>query len=171
MKILMRETFASPSQIVNSYDEVHQLDNSLVIPPTMPNLLQDHLQKSEDDLIECEVLPTSCENLEPSSNIAAPQESNGNAILIEGESSLDVLNFSTTHAMIEQIYVELSLHFPLSQNNLFDVLCDKDDWNDDIPMPPMMNDNAICALKSNTYADNKCVIQLVILMSCNYYLL
>ena len=155
MKILMRETFASPSQIVNSYDEVHQLDNSLVIPPTMPNLLQDHLQKSEDDLIECEVLPTSCENLEPSSNIAAPQESNGNAILIEGESSLDVLNFSTTHAMIEQIYVELSLHFPLSQNNLFDVLCDKDDWNDDIPMPPMMNDHAICLSESNTCAENR----------------
>ena len=110
----MRETFASSSHKVDSYDEVHQLDNSLVIPPTMPNLLQDHLQKSEDDLIEYEVLPTSCENLEPSSNIAAPQESNGNAILIEGESSLDVLNFSTTHAMIEQIYVELSLYFPLS---------------------------------------------------------
>ena len=60
MKILMRETFASPSQIVNSYDEVHQLDNSLVIPPTMPNLLHDHLQKSEDDVIECEVLTTLC---------------------------------------------------------------------------------------------------------------
>jgi len=82
-----------------------------------------------------------------------------------------MLNFSTTHAMIEQIFVEPSLDFPLSQNVLFDVLCDKDDLHDDIPMPPMMNDNAICALKSNTYADNKCVIQLVILMSCNYYLI
>ena len=154
----MRETFASPSQIVNSYDEVHQLDNSLVIPPTMPNLLQDHLQKSEDDLIECEVLPTSCENLEPSSNIAAPQESNGNAILIEGESSLDVLNFSSTHAMIQPIFVEPSLDFQLSQNVRFDVLCDKDDLHADIHMPPMMNGNTICALKSNTYAENKYVI-------------
>ena len=155
MKILMRKTFASPSHIINSYDEVHQLDNSLVIPPTMPNLLKDHLQKSEDDLIEYEVLPTSCENLEPSSNIAAPQESNGNAILIEGESSLDVLNFSTTHAMIEQIYVEPLLHFPLSQNNLFDIFCDKNDWNYDIPMPPMMNDHAICLSESNTCAENR----------------
>jgi len=69
-----------------------------------------------------------------------------------------MLNFSTTHAMIEQIFVEPSLDFPLSQNVLFDVLCDKDDLHDDIPMPPMINDNAICALKSNTYAKNKYVI-------------
>ena len=63
IKIVMRENFVNPSLVINSNDEVHQLNNSLVIPPTMPNLLQDHLQKSEDDLIECEVLPTSCENL------------------------------------------------------------------------------------------------------------
>ena len=75
----------------------------------MSNLLQDHLQKSEDDLIEYEVLPTSCENSEPSSNIAAAQESNNDATLAEGESSLDVLKFSTNHAMIEQLLVELSL--------------------------------------------------------------
>ena len=155
MQIVMRENFVNPSLVINSNDEVHQLDNSVVIPPTMPNLLQDHLQKSEDDLIEYEGLPTSCENSEPSSNIVAAQESNGNAKLIEDESSLDVLNFSTTHAMIEQIYVEPSLHFPLSQNNLFDILCDKNDWNYDIPMPPMMNDHAICLSESNTCAENR----------------
>ena len=109
-------------------------------------------------MIEREVLTTSCENSEPSPNIAAAQEINGNAKLIEGESSFDVLNFSAILAMIEQIFVKPSLDFPLSQNVLFDVLCDKDDLHADIHMPPMMNGNTICALKSNTYAENKYVI-------------
>jgi hypothetical protein len=34
--------------------------------------------------------------------------------------------------MIEQILVEPSIHLPLSQDDLFDVPCDKDD-NEDIP--------------------------------------
>ena len=63
MKFVMREDFVNPSLVINSNDEVHQLDNSLVIPPTMPKLLQDHLQKSEDGVIEPEVLTTSCVNL------------------------------------------------------------------------------------------------------------
>ena len=63
MKFVMRENFVNPSLVINSIDEVHQLDNSLVIPPTMPKLLQDHLQKSEDGVIEPEVLTTSCVNL------------------------------------------------------------------------------------------------------------
>ena len=38
MKILMRETFSSPSHIVNSYDEVFQLeDHSIVVSLAMPN--------------------------------------------------------------------------------------------------------------------------------------
>ena len=42
MKILMRETFVSPSHIVNSYDEVFQLeDQSIVVSLAMTNLLQD----------------------------------------------------------------------------------------------------------------------------------
>ena len=49
MKILMRETFASPSHIVNSYDEVFQLeDQSIVVSLTMANLLQDSEQMQED---------------------------------------------------------------------------------------------------------------------------
>ena len=39
MKDLMRENFVNPSLVINSNDEVHQLDQSLVIPPAMPNLL------------------------------------------------------------------------------------------------------------------------------------
>ena len=130
MKFVMRENFVNPSLVINSNDEVHQLDNSLVIPPTMPNLLQDHLQKSEDDVTEPEVLTISCANLEPSSNIAAAQESNDDATLTEGESSLDVLKFSINHAMIEQLLVEPSLDLPLSQDDLLDILYDKDGLHD-----------------------------------------
>jgi hypothetical protein len=50
MKNLMRKNFVNPSHVINSNDEVQQLDQSLVIPPTMPNLLQDNVQKSEDDM-------------------------------------------------------------------------------------------------------------------------
>ena len=39
MKDLMRESFVNPSLVIISNDEVHQLDQSLVIPPAMPNLL------------------------------------------------------------------------------------------------------------------------------------
>jgi len=110
-----------------------------------------------------EELTTSCANSEPSLHNAPinPAENIGNnhgVTLTEGENSLDVLTFSTNHAMMEQILVKSSLDLSLSHNDLLDVLCDKDDLHDDIPMPPMMNDNAICALKSNTYAENKYVI-------------
>ena len=39
MKHLMRENFVNPSLVINSNDEVHKLDQSLVIPPAMSNLL------------------------------------------------------------------------------------------------------------------------------------
>jgi hypothetical protein len=39
MKNLMRENFIIPSLVINSYDEEHQLDQSPIIPPTVPNLL------------------------------------------------------------------------------------------------------------------------------------
>ena len=35
MKNLMREKFINPYVVINSNDEVHQLDQSLVIPPAM----------------------------------------------------------------------------------------------------------------------------------------
>ena len=69
MKHLMRENFVNPSLVINSNDEVHQLDQSLFIPPAMPNLLQDNVQKSEDDMTEKEMLIASCENSEPSTII------------------------------------------------------------------------------------------------------
>ena len=46
------------------------------------------------------------------------------------ESSLDVLKFSTNHAMIEQLLVEPSLDLLLSQDDLLDIPCDKYDLHD-----------------------------------------
>jgi hypothetical protein len=72
-----------------------------------------------------------------------------------------VLNFSTIHAMIEQILVEPSLNLPLSQDDLLGVPCDKFYLHDDIcviPMQPLMNDHAICVLESNTCAESKHII-------------
>jgi hypothetical protein len=135
MKNLMRKNFVNPSHVINSNDEVQQLDQSLVIPPTMPNLLQDNVQKSEDDMTENEMLPVSCENSEPSPITPVEHESKRNAHdakLPQGESSLNVLNFSTTHAIMEQILVEPSLDLPLSQDDLLDVPCDKYELHDDI---------------------------------------
>ena len=69
MKILTRETFASPSHIVNSYDEVFQLeDQSIVVSLAMTNLLQnsEQTQEDKDDAKQNEELTTSCANSEPS---------------------------------------------------------------------------------------------------------
>jgi len=154
MKIVMREIFVQPSLVIYLSDEVHQIDQSLVIPPAMPNPLQNNIQKSEDDVIRNEVLPTSCENSEPSPITPPENESQGNAHdakLIEGESSLDVLNFFTNHAMIEQILVEPSLDLPLSHDDLLVIPSDKADLHDDnyvISMQPLKNDHTLCVLKS-----------------------
>ena len=110
------------------------------------------------------MLTASCESLEPSTITPAEYESKGNAHdakLMKGECSLDVLNCSMNHAMIEQILVEPSLDLPLSQDALLDVPCDKDDLHDEIyviPMQPLMNDHAICVSKSNICAEIKNVI-------------
>ena len=56
-------------------------------------------------MIEKDMLTVSCENSEPSTITPAKHESKGNADnakFTEGESSLDVLNSSTDHAMMEQ---------------------------------------------------------------------
>ena len=110
------------------------------------------------------MLIASCENSEPSPITLAKHESKDNAHnakFTKGESSLDVLNSSMNHAMIEQILVEPSLDLPLSQDALLDVPCDKDDLHDEIyviPMQPLMNDHAICVSKSNICAEIKHVI-------------
>jgi len=116
MKFVMRENFVNPSLVINSNDEVFQLeDQSIVVSLAMTNLLQDSEQTQEDKdcAKENEELTTSCANSEPSPHNSpstpAENESKGNesiATLTDGETSLDVLNFSTNHASIEQLLVE-----------------------------------------------------------------
>ena len=133
MKIVMREIFVNPSLVINSNDEVNHLEEeSTVIPLAMPNLLQDNVHKQEDDMEDHVELTTSRANSEPSLHSAPinPAENIGNnhgGTLMEGENSLDVLTFSTNHAMMEKTLVNSSLELSLSHNDLFDVLCDKDD--------------------------------------------
>jgi len=125
MKLLMRETFVNANPALNSYDEVHNLeDQSIVVSLAPPNLLQDSEQKQEDkdDMNKNEELTSSGENSDPSLHNApitpAEIESKGNAhgaALMDGEASFDVLNSSTNHAMTEQLLVGPTLDLPLSQ--------------------------------------------------------
>jgi hypothetical protein len=73
----------------------HLVDHTIVIPLVVTNLLQDHIQKIEDDVKENEVLIAALESSDPSfhnsSSIPFASESKGNA---HGETSLDVLKFS-----------------------------------------------------------------------------
>ena len=107
-----------------------------------------------DDAKENEELTTSCANSEPSPHNSpstpAENESKGNerkATLTDGETSFDVLNFSTNHASIEQLLVEPPLDLRLSQDDLLDFPCDKDDLCD--------NTSAIHVLKPPTCAEIK----------------
>jgi hypothetical protein len=45
----------------------------------------------------------------------------------ENENCVNVLNFSTNHALVEQLIVESSLDLSLSHGDLLDVSCDKDE--------------------------------------------
>ena len=122
MKLLMRVTFVNAPPSLNSYDEVNHLEEEfVVISLAMPNFLQDNVHKQEDDMKDHEELTTSCANSEPSHYNApitlAENDDIGNthgATLMDGESSLDVLKFSTNHAKIEQLLVDPSLDLPVT---------------------------------------------------------
>ena len=112
-----------------------------------------------DDAKENEELTTSSANseLSPHNSPSTPaeNESKGNerkATLMDGETSLDVLNFSTNHASKEKLLVEPSLDLPSSQDDLLDFSCDKDDLFD--------NTSAIHVLKPPTCAEIKHVIHI-----------
>ena len=69
MKIIMRENFVNPALVINSNDEVFQLeDQSIVVSLVMTNLLQnsEQTQEDKDDAKQNEELTTSCANSEPS---------------------------------------------------------------------------------------------------------
>jgi len=111
-------------------------------------------------------LTTSYENSKPSPH-NAPTTPAGNvnignahgATLKEGENYLDVLNFSTNHAIIEQLVVEPSLDSCLSQHDLIPIPCDKDEFCDNAYAVPM-NNHAICVLEPNTCAESGHVIHI-----------
>ena len=90
------------------------------------NLLQDNVHKREDDMEENEELTTSYANSKPSLHNApiTPAENTGNAhsaTLTEGENYLNVLNYSTNHAIIEKLLVEPSFDLSLFYDNLLDI--------------------------------------------------
>jgi hypothetical protein len=64
----------------------------------------------------------------------------------------DVLNLSTTHAIIEQHLVDTKFEFPLSQNNCSDSTCDKEELCDNafnIHMPQLVNEHDVFVLEPN----------------------
>jgi hypothetical protein len=161
MKILMRETFVHPPSTLNSNDDVPNLeDKSIVLSLAPPNLLQDSEQKQEDKdgMEENEELTTSCPNSEPPLHNALDTSTedtcnDDGAILTEGENCHNMLNFSTDHAIKEQLLVETSLDLSLSHDDLLDVHCDKDELFD--------NTSVLHVLEPNTSTENKHVIPLL----------
>jgi len=69
-----------------------------------------------------------------------------------------MLNLSTTHAIIEQHLVDTKSQLPLSQNNYFDSVCDKEELRDSasiIHVPQLLNEIDDVVLEPNTYAENR----------------
>jgi hypothetical protein len=89
--------------------------------------------------------------LERTTTPTAPSTTGG-APLTDGETTSAVLNFSTPHAIIEQLLVDPILDFSLSRDALLDVPCDKDDLSD--------NSSVVHVLKSHTCAKIKHVIHI-----------
>jgi hypothetical protein len=59
----MWETFINTPPELNSSNEVHHLvDHNIVVSLAVTNLLQDHIQKWEDDVKENEVLIAALES-------------------------------------------------------------------------------------------------------------
>jgi hypothetical protein len=79
-----------------------------------------------------------------------------------------VLNFSTNHAITEQLSVESSLRSCLSQHDSLSIPYDKDKFRDNAYAVPINNLfwNPTLVLKVDML-----FILLVIKMSCSYYLL
>jgi hypothetical protein len=70
----------------------------------------------------------------------------------------DVLNLSTTHAIIEQHLVNTKFEFPLSQNNCSNSACDKEELDDNafiVPVPQLVNEYDSFVLEPSTYSENR----------------
>jgi hypothetical protein len=134
----MQKSFINTPPVLNSFDEVnHLVDHTIVIPFVVTNLLNDHMQKREHDVKENEVLIASLKSSDPSfhnsSSIPFASESKGNT---HGQTSLDVLKFSTNHQ-----------HIP----------CGKEELCDDayvVSVPQLMKEIDIVVFKTITCAKN-----------------
>jgi hypothetical protein len=70
----------------------------------------------------------------------------------------DVLNLSTTHAIIEKHLVDIKFKFPLSQNNYSDSAYDKEELDDNtfiVPMPQPVNEHDAFILEPSTCSENR----------------
>jgi hypothetical protein len=70
----------------------------------------------------------------------------------------DVMNLSTTHAIIEQHLVDTKFEFPLSQNKCSDSACDKEELDANafiVPMPQLVNEHDAFVLEPSTCSENR----------------
>jgi hypothetical protein len=70
----------------------------------------------------------------------------------------DVLNLSTTNALIEQHLVDTKSEFPLPQNNCSDSACDKEELCDNdfiVHMPQLVNEHDAFVLEPSTCSKNR----------------
>jgi hypothetical protein len=70
----------------------------------------------------------------------------------------DVLNLTTTHAIIEQHLVDIKSEFSLSQNNYSDSACDKEELCNNtfiVPTPQLVNENDAFILEPRTCSKNR----------------
>ena len=70
----------------------------------------------------------------------------------------DVLNLSTTHAIIEQHLVDTKSELPLSQNNYSNNASDKEELCNNafiISIPQLVNEPDVFVLEPNTCVENK----------------
>ena len=121
---------------------------------------------------ENDELTTSYTNSGPSLHNAhiTPAENTGNAhgaTLTEGENSFNVLNYSTNHAIIEQLLVEPSLDLSLSHDNLLEVPYDKDELVDDVSIYMFWNQslvlkiNMLFILLLKPMSSNSCLLYIL----------
>ncbi len=78
------------------------------------------------------------------------KEGNNGATSTQGTHSYDVLNMSTTCSTLDQPIVETIDEIHLSQNNLLDVSCDKEELCDAsvISMPQLVNEHVRSIVES-----------------------
>ncbi len=108
--------------------------------------------------------------------IISEDEKKGNdngATATQGMHIYDVPTMSTTYATLEQPIVETIVEIPLSQNNLLDVTCDKEELCDAslISMPQLVNEHVSSIVEPPVLSLNMLFTLLARMKSLNCYLL